>query len=327
MAFMGNYDVICIGDAKIDAFLVFSDENGGGKCRLDENTNELCFKHGEKIPVDKTFFSVGGNAANLAIGISRLGLKSTIAAEIGDDEFSLKILNTFANENVDRGFLKQDHERESSFSVAITYKEDRTLFSEHIDRPHEFNYEHADTKWVYLTSLGNEWTNAYQKAINYSLENQAQLAFNPGTLQLREKSTVIENALQATSVLFVNKEEAKQLIYGYSNEYGSDDIQQILSNVKALGPKTVILTDGENGSFALDNDNNYFQQDHAPSTIVELTGAGDAFSTGFLAARIYGLGLQEAMQWGNLNAASVIEQMGAQKGLLRKKEMEEKFNG
>jgi sugar/nucleoside kinase (ribokinase family) len=324
---MGTYDVICIGDAKIDAFLVFSDKDGAGKCRLDENTNELCFKHGEKIPVDRTYFSVGGNAANVSVGLSRLGVKSTIAAEIGDDEFSLKIINTLAVEGVERGFLKQDQSRESSFSVAITYKEDRTLFSEHIDRAHDFNYEHAESKWIYLTSLGNEWTNAYQKAINYCLENQVQMAFNPGTLQLREKSHIIENALQATGVLFVNKEEAEKLIYGYSNEYRNDDIQQILTNLKSLGPKTVVLTDGENGSFALDENDNFYQQDHAPAEVVELTGAGDAFSTGFLAGRVYGLELQECMKWGNFNSASVIEKMGSQEGLLKKEEMEEKING
>jgi ribokinase len=324
---MGNYDVICVGDAKIDAFLVLTDKNGGGKCRLDENTNELCFKHGEKIPVDKTYFSVGGNAANVAVRLARLGIKSTIAAEIGDDEFSLKIINALANEGIDRGFIKQDQERESSFSVAITYRDDRTLFSEHIDRAHDFNYEHADSKWIYLTSLGKEWINPYQKAINYTLDTQAQLAFNPGTLQLREKSHIIENALQSSSILFVNKEEAKQLIYGYSNEYGTDDIQQILSNVKALGPKIVVVTDGENGSFALDNEGNYFQQDHAPCSVVELTGAGDSFSSGFLAAINYGLNVQEAMAWGSYNAASVIEKMGAEDGLLRKQEMNERING
>lgn len=327
MGFMGSYDVITIGDAKLDIFLTLTNKNGSGKARLDENTNELCFKHGEKIPVDRTYFSVGGNAANVAIGLSRLGLKATIAAEIGDDEFSLKIINTLAHEGIDRGFIKQDKNRESSLSVAITYNDDRTLFSEHIDRDHDFNYEHTNTKWIYLTSLGNEWMNPYEKAINYCNENQAQLAFNPGTLQLREKSHIIEAALQVTSILFVNKEEAKQLIYGYSNEYNSDDIQKILSNVKALGPKTVVITDGEEGSFVLDNDNNYYQQDHAPTNVLELTGAGDSFSTGFLAARIYEKSLQESMLWGNMNAASVIEKMGAEEGLLKKEEMEERVEG
>lgn len=324
---MVSYDVITIGDAKIDAFLVFDDKTSGGKIRLDENTNELCFKHGEKVPVERTHFSVGGNAANVAIGITRLGLKATIAAEIGDDEFSLKIINAFAKENIDRGFIIQDQARESSFSVAITYKNDRTLFSEHIDREHNFNYDSSNTKWIYLTSLGLEWNNPYQKAINFTRDNQAQLAFNPGTLQLREKSHIIENALQATNILFVNKEEAKRLIYGYANEYNSDDVQQILTNLKALGPETVVLTDGQDGSFVLDNENNYYHQDPASSNIVELTGAGDAFSTGFLAAKIHGVNTQEAMLWGSNNSASVIEKMGAEEGLLTKKEMEDRLGG
>ena len=117
------------------------------------------------------------------------------------------------------------------------------------------------------------------------------------------------------------------LPYSYANEYNSDDIQDILSNVKALGPKTVVITNGDIGSFVLDNDNNYFEQTHAPAKILELTGAGDAFATGFLAARIYNLSLQDCMKWGNLNSASVIEKMGAEEGLLKKYEMEEKIAG
>lgn len=320
---MGSYDVLCIGDAKLDAFLTLSETS---KVRLDENTEELCFKHGEKIPVEHTKFAVGGNAANVAVGLSRLGIKATIAAEIGDDEFSLKIINTLAKEHIDRGFIRQDQNRESSFSIAISYKNDRTLFSEHFKRDHDFRYEGVETKWIYLTSLGEEWTHAYEKAINYAAEQQAQIAFNPGTLQLTDKSAATESALRASNILFINKEEAKRLIYGYSNEYNSDDIQQILSNVKALGPKTVVITDGENGSYALDNDNNFYHQDPSPSNPVELTGAGDSYATGFLAATIHGLGIQDAMAWGSTNAASVVEQIGAQDGLLRKDEMEEKIN-
>ncbi len=320
---MGSYDVICIGDAKLDTFLTIEDADG--KFRYDETTNEICFKHGEKIPVEHTNISVGGNAANVTIGLARLGIKATIAAEIGDDEFSLKIINAFAKEHIDRGFLRQTHGTPSSFSVAITYKNDRTIFSEHLKREHDFLYDSAHTKWIYLTSLGEEWITPYQKAVDYALSKNAQIAFNPGTIQLTEKSPVIENILRNTDLFFINKEEAKRIIYGYENEYNSDDIQEILSNVKKLGPKTVVVTDGENGSYALDNENNYFHQDRVECKVVELTGAGDAYATGFLAARIHGVATQEAMLWGSQNAASVISLTGAEEGLLRKQELEEKI--
>lgn len=319
---MGSYDVICIGDAKLDTFLTIADADG--KFRYDESTNEICFKHGEKIPIEHTHISVGGNAANVTIGLAKLGVKSTIAAEIGDDEFSLKIINAFAKEHIDRGFIRQQSGTDSSFSVAISYKNDRTLFSEHFKRDHDFLYEHANTKWLYLTSLGEEWVNPYKKALDYSESHHVQIAFNPGTIQLTEKSDVVENILKMTDILFINKEEAKQLIYDYANEYNTDDIQDILSNVKALGPKTAVVTDGENGSYVLDLDNNYFHQDRVECEIKELTGAGDAYATAFLAARIHGLSTQESMVWGSHNAASVIGAIGAQEGLLKKEELEER---
>jgi ribokinase len=319
---MGSYDVICIGDAKLDTFLKINDTEG--KFRYDESTNEICFKHGEKIPVENTHISVGGNAANVAIGLARLGIKSTIAAEIGDDEFSLKIINAFAREHIDRGFIKQNRGTDSSFSVAISYKNDRTLFSEHFKREHNFSYDHATAKWLYLTSLGEEWTGAYQKAVNYASEKHAQIAFNPGTIQLTEKAPVVESILRITDILFVNKEEAKQLIYDYANEYNSDDIQDILSNVRALGPKTAVITDSDNGSYVLDAENNYYHQDRIECDVVELTGAGDSYATGFLAARIHGLSTQESMLWGSHNAASVIGSIGAEEGLLKKDILEER---
>lgn len=321
---MGNYDVICIGDAKLDAFLAIAETNT--KCRFDENTKELCFKHGEKISIDHTYFSVGGNAANVTIGLSRLKIKATIAAEIGDDEFSLKIVNTFAKEYIDRGFIRQTPGKESSFSVAINYKDDRTLFTEHFKRSHDFKYEDAYTKWIYLTSLGEEWVNAYQKAIDYTNEHGTKLVFNPGTLQLSEKSSIIKDVLKVTNILFINKEEAKLLISEYADINSSDDIQEILLNIKKLGPKTVAITDGENGSHAIDEEGKYYHQDKIQCTIVERTGSGDAYSSGYLAAAIHQLGVQTAMKWGSINAASVIGKIGAQEGLLKKEEMEEKIN-
>ena len=322
---MGTYDVLAIGDASLDAFLTISDANG--KVRLDTQTKEVCFKHGEKISVEHTHFSVGGNAANVTVGLSRLGIKATLAAEIGDDEFGLKIINTLAKEHIDRGFIKQAHGQESSFSVALNFKGDRTLFSEHVERPHEFHYETTKITWIYLTSLCEKWTHAYEKALQYVHETHCSLAFNPGTLQLAKKSEVIERALKVTTILFVNKEEAKQLLSEYASEKNPpDDIEKILSEVQALGPTIVVITDGKNGSYAIDGEKHFYHEKIIPSIIVERTGAGDAYSTGFLGAIFHNLPIQKAMQWGSTNATSVVGHIGAEAGLLKKGEMEKKVD-
>lgn len=319
---MLNYDVLTIGDAKLDAFLTISEENA--KVRVDERSHELCFKHGEKISVEHTHFSLGGNAANVAVGLSRLEVKATVAAEIGDDEFALKIVNTLGREHIDRAFIHQKHGQESSFSVAINFKGDRTLFSEHVKREHNFSYDGAKLGWIYLTSLGEEWTKPYEKAITYVTNASAKLAFNPGTLQLAKKSSVIEDALKHTTILFVNKEEAQLLVSEYlTDKKPSHDIEALAHDIASLGVKMVVITDGKNGANVLDEDKHFHHQDNFPSIVVERTGAGDAFATGFLGAIVHGLTVKDALKWGSLNAASVIGSIGAEEGLLKKEEMEQ----
>lgn len=77
---MLSFDVVCVGNAKIDAFL--SIHEASQHLRLNKDTNELCIKSGEKIAVDKCEFLLGGNAANVAVGLSRLGLKKNTLSNI-----------------------------------------------------------------------------------------------------------------------------------------------------------------------------------------------------------------------------------------------------
>lgn len=322
---MQTFDVLTVGDASLDAFLGINEHNE--KARVNPETKELCFKHGEKISVEHTYFSVGGNGANVAVGVSRLGLKASVAAEIGDDEFALKINNTLAKEGVDRSFIKTAHGQESSFSVVINFKGDRTLFSEHLSRPHEFTYGHAKIKWMYLTSLGMQWEKAYEKAVAYVQEEKVSLAFNPGTLQLAKKSPIVEKAISIASLLIVNKEEAQKILSEYADQKNPpSDVKDILSEVMKLGPHIVVVTDGKNGSYVLDSEKNFYHEGILESHPVERTGAGDAYSSGFLSAIVYNLTIKEAMQWGSENATGVVGKIGAQAGLLTKKEMEEKVS-
>jgi len=194
-----------------------------------------------------------------------------------------------------------------------------------VKRAHNFHYLDSEAKWLYLTSLGEEWNNPYERAIHYSKEHNAHLAFNPGTRQLAQKYAVIKDALTITEILFVNKEEAEQLVKDYTHDKPSNDMKELLSQVAELGPKMVVITNGRYGSYVLASEKRYYHQDIFPSIIVERTGAGDAFASGFLAGFVQDVPIQEAMQWGTFNAGGVVAQIGAQAGLLNKSQMEEKI--
>lgn len=317
---MFRFDVLCVGSAKIDIFLSIPEDSS--YVHLNKKTNSLSVAYGQKIPAESCSLILGGNACNVAVGLSKLQMKTAVMAEIGKDEFSQKIINGLKAENVNSNYLIQNPNSPSSFSVILSFQEERTIFGQHSKREHNFSYESVSAKLIYLTSLGLEWKNAYQKTLEFVKKTATPLAFNPGTPQLNCGVENIRNILSITDILFVNKEEGEMLVSTKEKE-----MQNLMLKIKQLGPKIIVITDGEGGSYAMTERNEFFFQPITPTTIVEKTGAGDAYASGFLAAVLLSLPTQTAMKWGTLNASSTMSAVGAQNGLLSKKEIEEKMNG
>lgn len=321
-------DILCIGDSVIDVFLKIPLDNP--KFGLDKKNDKLLINYGDKINVDKYVIELGGNATNTSVGISRLGLNTGLCAEIGKDEFSQKIINVLRNENINLDNLIQDNDSKTSITVVLSYAGDRTLFTEHVERKHNFNFENIETNFIYLTSLGAIWENAYEKTLEFIKNKNAKLAFNPGTLQLEKRDKIIFDIVEKTNYLFVNKEEAEELLYGKELEIQSEEnkeslIKKMLFGLKGLGAKNVIITDSDRGSYLQDEKDNTYFLGVLNEEVVEKTGAGDSYTAGFLAAILNGGSGAEAMVWGTLNATSVIKKIGAEEGLLTKFEMLEKI--
>ncbi len=81
-------DLMSIGDSSMDVFITPTESEA--LCRLDDRDSLICFSYGDKIPVKDLDYSVGGNAANLAVGSSRLGLKTGLVLTLGDDSIGQK---------------------------------------------------------------------------------------------------------------------------------------------------------------------------------------------------------------------------------------------
>jgi ribokinase len=98
---------------------------------------------------------------------------------------------------------------------------------------------------------------------------------------------------------------------------GYDSIRDLANGLHDLGPHVVVITDGPNGSYAsydfkLVTIPNY--PDPAPP--LDRTGAGDAFASTIVAALAMGETMDTALTWAPINSMSVVQELGAQKGLL-----------
>lgn len=301
-----KFDLLTIGDTTIDTFLFIHD--AVVSCSLKKETCQLCVNYADKLPVEKMNRLVAGNAANNAVGATRLGLKTIISTTLGNDGSGEWIYKKLKSEKVDLSRVKIDKKLDTNASTVLSFKGERTIFVYHAPRKYSLP-PMPPARFVYYTSVGERHAQLNKDVAAYIKRTKARLAFNPGTYQLRSGLKALAPVIAVTEILFVNKEEAMRIVGP------RDDIRHYLMALHKLGARTVVITDGPNGSFSFDG-NKFYQLGVPKTKVVERTGAGDAFATGFVAARFYGRSVPEAMCWGTMNSSSVIMFVGPQAGLL-----------
>ena len=313
------FDLISIGDSVIDTFVPLTD----AEVEVIKGERRLSIRYGDKIPVGDSTVLVAGNAANNAVGASRLKLKTAIYVNIGNDHDGMRIRDKLKEEGVDARYVVRNSQLPSNHHIVLNFKGERTILIYH--QPWKYHLPELDkTKWVYFTSLSPTFveSNLLDHLTNYLERTSANLLYNPGTFQIKAGVKKTPRLLSLTKIFIVNVEEAK-IILGHK-ESDEIPIKKLLKGIVDLGPQMAVITDGGKGSYGYDGEK-YFQLGIFPAKLVEMTGAGDAYATGTLAGLFHGKDLPEAMRWGAANGASVVEQVGPQAGLLTYHGMLEKL--
>lgn len=322
-----KYDIVTIGDASEDIFIRPSGLKIE-KSRKFVGGQEVCVELGEKIPVTESSYSVGGSALNTAVGLSKLGIKSTPVVALGDDRAGSQILEILDRQDIDHSNIIQKQDFKTHFSVVMNVECERSIF---VYRNLE-DYNVLSPKkgllsnWIYLGPVGDNTDELEKSLISKVSEKNAKLAWNPGSIQIKKGAQKFRSLLRSVNILILNREEAIK----FANFPVRPDIFKVMGILASYGPRYVVVTDGKNGAYAFDGVLKY-QIDALPCEKVDATGAGDAFSTGFLgriiSADIHGEELDkdlmgEALKWGIVNSSSVVSHVGAQTGLLDLKGIE-----
>lgn len=311
-----TFDIIAIGDTTQDIFLGISDLSV--QCDLDGKNCKICFDYADKIGVDtKTDVPAVGNAANHAIGIARQELRAAIYTIVGDDIQGHLAHDVLHDEKVDTEYVRFDPNNGTNFSCVINYRGERTILVYH--EPRDYRLPALRTaRWLYLTSASGEGVSKlHDQVLSYlALYPKTQLAINPGTYQMKLGLESLKPLLARCYVLFLNREETARVL-----GQATRDVKELMHNFHELGVKTFVMTDGPAGSYVSDGAKVWYLKIFA-GPVIERTGAGDAYGSGFMGAVLQGKNIQEAMLWGNANATSVVQYIGAREGLLSAPEIE-----
>lgn len=324
-----QFDSLAIGDYSYDVFFKIHDasvENG-----------KIILGYGAKIVADQIDEMTGGNANNNAVGLARLGKKVSFYNVSGDDDYRRKMKLRLIEEGVDTSNLVDLPNHKSNFAGVINFNGEKTQIIFHDAHEYTLPAKLPVTPYIYLSSVGNSYEQFFISLSEFVAKNNIKLCFNPASHQFKKSLSTYENIFRCGHILFMNKEEAAMMLgrdqdlatavatlNGKSTNVTLQAlIKEFASEYKKYGPAYIVITDGPQGSYSFDGTTHRYIDIWNDFPIVERTGCGDAYATGFMAAIMSGKDAKEAMRWGTFNGGSVVSQVGPQRGLLHLNEMED----
>ncbi len=319
------HDIICIGSATRDVLL----EAEGLELRkhADSPTGmEQCFSLGSKIEIKKIVFTTGGGGTNAAITFGRQEFKTACVGVIGNDIAGKEIIEELEKEGVEPLFQKHDDDFTAYSVILVNPNAERTILSykgegQHFD-VNRVPFDELKAKWFYIDSLGGHY-DLLEALVNHAVENGIKIAFNPGGKELALGLDKLGSLLKHVDIFAANKEEAAELV-----GTKPDEQEETLKKLTKICGGIVVMTDAHDGVKVL-ADSVLYSAGVPDSPVVERTGAGDAFNSGFVCEYIRsgdpakspgdrGASIKKAMQFATANASSVVTKWGAKAGILKK---------
>lgn len=309
---------ITLGDVTSDAFIALQD--AAVHCDVETEKCTITMRWGDKIPYkDVTVVPAVGNSANAAVSASRLGLPTAFISFVGDDAHGEECIAVLQDEGVDTSYISKQQGKKTNYHYVLSYDAERTILVRHESFSYALPSIPDTTPWLYFSSVGESAETLHDAVVRWIAQHpDTKLVFQPGTFQMRLGYDRLKDLYACTHLFICNKQEAQRILG--SQETG---IKILLQEMRTLGPDIAVITDGPNGAYACNGDVVYFvpqYPDIAPPK--ERTGAGDAFSSALAAFLAKGLSLKDALLRAPINSMSVVQHIGAQKGLLTEQDID-----
>jgi ribokinase len=328
------FDIISIGSATRDGFfegvpfVIVNDK----RFRVGKG---IALPYGGKVKVPKVTFTTGGGGTNTTVTFARQGLKTSCIFRVGKDVSGEEIIRNLKAEKIDISFCQIDKKTPTAYSVIfLTETGERTILSykgagENISEK-EIPWQKLKTRWLYLNSLGGN-LNLLKKALQFAHQNNIFVAANPGSGELENLKNHKE-LLKFFDIFIVNQEEASYLTdIPYAKE------KEVFQKLDELIQGLVVMTKGPKGVSVSDGKILWQAGVYKEKKVVDRTGAGDAFSSGFVSvfasekikkdnyrSIFEEEKIEKAIKVGSANGTSVVEYVGAKTGILTKKQLQEK---
>jgi ribokinase len=255
----------------------------------------------------------GGSAANTTVGLARLGVNVGFIGKIALDREGDLQLADFCKEHVDtNGIIQAKKGHSGNVMGFVDKKGARALYIQSgvndTIAPEEVNLQYiAQAQFLHLSSFVGELSFETQKEIVANLPTNVKVSFDPGILYIRKGMAQLESIITRSYVMMPNSIELAQLT-------GESDPKKGAALLIDKGVKVVAVKMGDKGCYVTNGKEEHSIEPFKVS-VIDTTGAGDAFCAGFLYGLLNKKSLRACGQLGNFVGSRCIMKMGARPGL------------
>ena len=308
-------EICFIGNAIVDILSEISSETlkklripKGSMQLIDEEASDKILKY-----IKNPSIISGGSAANTAVGFKSLGGKCSFIGQIGKDNFGDLFSKDLNNSGVffqDKDFLLS--EKTSKSIVLVTPDAERSM-NTFLGASNKFNINSFDEQFIINSSMiyieGYLFDQPKAKEAIYHCCNLAKSQNKKVALSLSDLFCVDRHRIdflnlidKYVDIIFANEDEIKSL---YQSELKAS-INAIKKNVNVGA-----ITLGSKGSIVFENKLEYHVDPISVIELVDTTGAGDLFASGFLFGLTNKYSIQKCGYLGNKAASEIIKYIGA----------------
>lgn len=343
--------VLTIGGAMVDTIAIIDSSLIEKMSMSNADRSFLLLEQGKKTEALCISTHCGGGAVNTAVAFKRLGFDTSILIKVGSDDRAETILAALDKEGIRKSWVTQTQCAPTGASTVVsshdrnaaifTFRGANTLLTRDDLRDEMF-----DVDVVYVSPLSGKSCEILSDIVARASGRVSCLAVNPGIRQISTRFPILCRALPFIDILALNRSEAAALLaHGVAELSGSENrllrtllagrlspsddqngsdphatARAMLSGIGDLGARTVLLTDGRRGAYALRDDTILFCN-ALDVDVVGTAGAGDAFVSTFTAFTASGHSIENSLCAAAVNGAAVVRHAEAQTGLLTSTEL------
>ncbi len=302
--------IVSVGAAVQDVFLSQSDDF----VPVEENHHDsfLQLELGAKVNVNKVDFRTGGGATNAAVTFARQGFEAEFIGTVGDDPAAHAVMSDLDAEGVLTERVRTSKRYNTGYSVILLANTgERTIMTYRGASTHyslaDFDFKNLGADWLYVSAMAGKM-DIIAELFDHAREQGVKIMFNPGKQELKQLGK-LRGLLEDVSVLLLNREEMQTLVSG-------EELEELARHGTNLVP-LAIVSDGPNGVVACDGKTLVRAGMYEDVPVLDRTGAGDAFGSGFLSQWAQGKSLKDSIIFASANSTSVVTKIGAKPGILR----------